>query len=351
MFMKNSKLLIVLLAACCCFSAYGQEKYENQWFGGAGAGMNFGINRFNHDHMDRENSHRGAGTAVDIWAGKRINDWFGIRAGYQGLGISNRYTEYGAYPYHYFHADAMLMYNRFIMPYAHVGFAKIDRGTPAAGVGVMLPIHLSNTVSLVPDVKVTAFSDKRAWQGEKGLAANISATVGLAVNLARQRARKPVEIEYVAPAPEPAPVPETPQIVVVRDTVVVHRVDTVIVQPTLEEVSEQFTERIAGVALFDFDRFNVRGEAQPVLREIADWMNENPERSILIEGYTDQRGTDAYNLTLSQRRADAIRDQLIAYGVAANRITAIGHGKGNFNIGTTTEEIHQQNRRTVITVR
>ena len=302
--------------------------------------MNFGTDGF--DRSIREISHLGAGTAIDAWVGKRFNDWFGLRAGYQGLNISKRYVEYGQYPFNYIHADAMLMYNRFVMPYVHAGFAKLDKGTPAGGIGVMIPIHLSKTVSIVPDIKVTAYSDKAYNSGDKGLAANLSGAVGLAVNLAKPRAKK-VEPVYVAPEPEPQPEPQ-PEPVIVPEPEPEPVIDLV-------QKSEEFTSKIAGITLFDFDKFNLRAEAFPVLDEIAAWMQENPERNALIEGYTDKRGTDAYNLVLSQRRAESVLNYLVGKGVDKARLTAEGHGKGQFTEGNTQEEVYQQNRRVVITLK
>ena len=339
--MKYNKIVIVLLTVFICFSAYGQEKYENKLLVGAGGGMNFGTDGF--DRSLREISHLGAGTAIDAWIGYRFNDWIGIRAGYQGLGISKRYVEYGQFPFNYIHADAMLMYNRFIMPYVHAGFTKIEKGSPAGGIGVMVPIHLSKTLSIVPDIKLTAYSDK-AYVGDKGLAANLSGTVGLAVNLARPRAKK-AEPVFVVPEPEPQPEPQ-PEPVIVPEP-----------EPEPEPVidlvkkSEEFTSRIAGITLFDFDKSTLRKEAYPVLDEIITWLTENPERTALIEGYTDNRGTDAYNLPLSQRRADAVLNSRVANGIDKARLTAEGHGKGHFTEGNTDDEVRQQNRRVVITLK
>ena len=341
--MKHSKLLIVLLAALCCAPVFGQEKYENKWFGGAGGGMNFGAEGIA-DRSIRYLSHLGGGTAIDAWVGKRFNDWFGLALGYQGLNISKRYVEYGQYPYNYIHADAMLMSSRFIMPYLHAGYLKANKGTVAGGLGVKVPIPISNVVSVVPDFKATLFGGKAAIDGSKTVGSNLSATLGLAFNLAKPRPKK-VEPVYIAPEPEPEPEPVPEPVVVVPEP-----------EPEPEPVnlvqkSEEFTARIAGITLFDFDKSFIRKEAFPVLDDIAAWLIENPEHSALIEGYTDYKGSDAYNLGLSQRRADSVKKYLVDKGVESARLEAIGRGKGKFTEGNTDAEQRQQNRRVVITLR
>ena len=308
--MKHSKIFIVLMAALLCVPAFGQEKYENKWFGGAGGGMNFGADGLV-DRSIREFSNLGAGTAIDAWVGKRFNDNFGLAVGYQGLNISKRYVEYGQYPYNYIHADAMLMSSRFIMPYLHAGYLKANKGTV---------------------------------DGNKTVGSNLSATLGLAFNLAKPRPKK-VEPVYVAPEPEPEPEPVPEPVVVVPEP-----------EPEPEPVnlvqkSEEFTARIAGITLFDFDKSFIRKEAFPVLDDIAAWLIENPEHSALIEGYTDYKGSDAYNLGLSQRRADSVKKYLVDKGVESARLEAIGRGKGKFTEGTTDAEKRQQNRRVVITLK
>lgn len=96
---------------------------------------------------------------------------------------------------------------------------------------------------------------------------------------------------------------------------------------------------------FDFDKFNIREDAMPILRENAEIIKSNPDYTILIESYADIRGTDKYNLRLAQNRADATKQYLVQMGVKPEKIVAIGKGETEiFGVGKT-EEVYQLNRR------
>lgn len=102
---------------------------------------------------------------------------------------------------------------------------------------------------------------------------------------------------------------------------------------------------------FDFDKWNIRTDAEYELENIVDVMREHPTMNIKIESHTDSRGSDKYNIKLSDRRAKSTRDYLLSRGIKAERIeSAIGYGEtqllNNCSNGVKcTEEEHQLNRR------
>ena len=102
---------------------------------------------------------------------------------------------------------------------------------------------------------------------------------------------------------------------------------------------------------FDFDKWNIRTDAQYELENIVDVMRKHPTMVIKIESHTDSRGSDRYNMKLSDRRAKSTRDYIISRGIDANRIeSAIGYGETQLlnkcsNGVKCSKEEHQLNRR------
>lgn len=102
---------------------------------------------------------------------------------------------------------------------------------------------------------------------------------------------------------------------------------------------------------FDFDKSNIRTDAQFELENIVDVMREHPTMVIKIESHTDSRGGERYNMRLSDRRAKSTREYLISRGIEANRIeSAIGFGESQLlnkcsNGVKCSDEQHQLNRR------
>jgi peptidoglycan-associated lipoprotein len=96
---------------------------------------------------------------------------------------------------------------------------------------------------------------------------------------------------------------------------------------------------------FEFDRAELRAEDKRILEANAKWLVDHAGTQILIEGHADERGTNEYNLALGQNRARITRDQLVAHGVAASRITLVSYGEERPTCGETSEKCWANNRR------
>ena len=102
---------------------------------------------------------------------------------------------------------------------------------------------------------------------------------------------------------------------------------------------------------FDFDAYSIRSDAQKVLAQQADWLNRFPAVQVRIEGNCDERGTREYNLALGARRANSVREFLVAHGVSADRINTVSYGKERPLDPGSDEQAWARNRnaRTAIT--
>ena len=98
------------------------------------------------------------------------------------------------------------------------------------------------------------------------------------------------------------------------------------------------------------DRSDITPEAQEILARQADWLRRYPNVTVTIEGHCDERGTREYNLALGERRAQAVKNVLVAVGIPAARISTISYGKERPAVVGSSEEAYAQNRRAVTTV-
>lgn len=115
--------------------------------------------------------------------------------------------------------------------------------------------------------------------------------------------------------------------------------------------SQQDLEASAGDRVFfAFDRSDITPEAQEILARQADWLRRYPNVTVTIEGHCDERGTREYNLALGERRAQAVKNVLVAMGIPASRISTISYGKERPAVVGSTEEAYAQNRRAVTVV-
>ncbi len=105
---------------------------------------------------------------------------------------------------------------------------------------------------------------------------------------------------------------------------------------------------------YDYDKWDIKKEAEPALNELVKILTDNPQINIQLSSHTDCRGDDMYNLELSQKRAQAAVDYLIAKGVAPSRLIATGYGESQLidlcACEKCTESQHQLNRRTTFKI-
>jgi outer membrane protein OmpA-like peptidoglycan-associated protein len=102
--------------------------------------------------------------------------------------------------------------------------------------------------------------------------------------------------------------------------------------------------------LFDVDRSEIKPGGAQELARVADFLRNHPDRNILVEGHTDSTASDAYNLALSQRRANAVEDLLISLGVEPTRIEGRGYGEQLPVATNDTAAGRQQNRRVELVI-
>jgi outer membrane protein OmpA-like peptidoglycan-associated protein len=101
---------------------------------------------------------------------------------------------------------------------------------------------------------------------------------------------------------------------------------------------------------FAFGKADLQPESESELQRLYELLQQNPELVIAIGGHTDATGSEAFNQTLSEQRAQAVRNYLVAKGIAEKRLTAKGYGKTRPVADNATEEGRLQNRRVEFTV-
>lgn len=102
--------------------------------------------------------------------------------------------------------------------------------------------------------------------------------------------------------------------------------------------------------LFAVNSSALKAGSYDELNRVAKVLNQYPQTTITIAGHTDSTGTDAYNKTLSERRADAVKNALVGMGVNPARMTAIGYGESRPVADNNIESGRQMNRRVEIVI-
>jgi len=101
---------------------------------------------------------------------------------------------------------------------------------------------------------------------------------------------------------------------------------------------------------FEFDSSRLTAESRPVLDDVAADLKKYPRLQVELQGHTDSKGSDAYNLKLSNQRAQSVREYLLSQGVGAQQLIAKGYGESQPVADNKTEEGRTENRRVVMQV-
>jgi OOP family OmpA-OmpF porin len=188
------------------------------------------------------------------------------------------------------------------------------------------PIKMNRAVCMVAGaviggaagVAIRNNRDTPADDNDKAAAAAIGAVPGAALGAllcgAPEPAPAPAPAARPAPPPPPAPAPAPARIV------------------------------LRGVN-FDFDKADIRPDAQVILDSAAEILKENPSTRVEVAGHTDSTGPDDYNQGLSERRARSVVNYLVDKGVSADRLTPVGHGESQPVADNGTRDGRAQNRR------
>ncbi|HCP35335.1 MAG TPA: peptidoglycan-associated lipoprotein Pal, partial [Deltaproteobacteria bacterium] len=121
---------------------------------------------------------------------------------------------------------------------------------------------------------------------------------------------------------------------------------TIIAAP-VEEIAEPIPEM--GIIYFDYDKSNIRSEFEGVILTNLDWVINNPEIRIQLEGHCDERGTNEYNLALGERRARSVLNYLLRHGANPDRFSIVSFGEERPVALGHNESSWQKNRRVEFT--
>ena len=155
--------------------------------------------------------------------------------------------------------------------------------------------------------------------------------------------------ERVAPPPSaaPPPPPSVPEEAPPQPPAVLEE------PGVIRDITEASRQLQLYDIFFDFDKYNIRSDQLPRAEKVAEILRKNPTWKVLIEGHCDERGTNEYNMSLGWKRANTVKEFLIARGIDAGRIETISYGEERpFVTGCSLrptvqerEDCWQQNRR------
>jgi len=142
--------------------------------------------------------------------------------------------------------------------------------------------------------------------------------------------------------------PTEPAVTAPEVPAVAQPTEPVEVETVMEDLATQSSLDAAasdGLAYFGYDRYDLSADARARLQAQAAWLQAHGDAKVTVEGHCDERGTREYNLALGDRRANSVKNYLVALGVDPSRIHTVSYGKERPAVTGTGEASWAKNRR------
>ncbi|MBO5950706.1 MAG: OmpA family protein [Fibrobacteraceae bacterium] len=110
-------------------------------------------------------------------------------------------------------------------------------------------------------------------------------------------------------------------------------------------LEEMINRLMSDDVYFEFDRFELTEKAKELLAQVGDMLKAEERFVVTVEGHTDARGTEDYNMTLGGKRAMKVKEFLVAYGISSDRMETVSYGKEKPKVEGASEDAYSQNRR------
>ena len=337
-FLNATAVLVVLILLSCASGAFAENKAEQITLtpfwgghifdkdqnldkygrtGGLGIGYNLtenlGLEALFNFSTTNAKSIPGLGTGPDIPKDDAQAYMGRLEAQYNITGISDR-----------------------LVPFLAVGAGAVKVKSDQPGYdsntdflldyGGGLKLYITPAIALRGDIRHAIVFPKDD-ANDNDYFSNVLYTVGLMFALG---GKEEVKEEMAPPPPPPAPAPE------VKEEVA----------PPPPAPKEEQGAYVFRNIYFDFDKATIKPESEPILDEVSDFLKANPNMKMEVQGHTDSKGTAAYNLKLSDRRAAAVKAYLVKdEAIKSDRLTTKGYGLTKPVASNDTEEGRAKNRR------
>ena len=155
-------------------------------------------------------------------------------------------------------------------------------------------------------------------------------------------------IDNVIPGNDPNPIPSTPPTIEPDKGTATEWTKNINIEP-IEGLTKDGWQPVKNVTLptiyFAYDRSTIGASERYKLQQVAEYLKNNMEFGLIIEGNCDENGSAEYNRALGERRAIAAKDYLVNSGISAKRIKTISYGEDRLLVKGDTEAAHAKNRR------